>query len=297
MSESSTTERNNFSKWLWVAALTPMCVCGVVIAVLFGTNLVSLRQTTQQQSLRSTQARLTSRAVSLTSAVRVKATEQARVQTATAIMQAMSDGSRFPLVLSDAFDANSRNWLNGTHVSGKNSATLAVSEGKYQWHLTAGAKGFTQVVTSDAAPTPKFYLSVEVKQLSGPFTADYGVVFHKSENDFYYFNIDGSQYFRVGLWQDNKWKQLVATRRNYAIRVNDVNRLVVVGDGANYNFYINGQFADRMSATELTGGAFGLAAQLASAGDTMTLEFDDFELRMPPDTGSPTSTPTPTRSP
>ncbi|MBI5712571.1 MAG: hypothetical protein HZC38_03995 [Chloroflexi bacterium] len=292
MSESS-SERGNFSKWLWAAALTPMCLCGVVMAVLFGTNLVTLRQTTQQQSLRNTQARLTSRAISLTSAVRFKATEQARVQTSTAIMQAMSDGSRYPLILSDAFDVNSRNWLNGIHTSGKNNATLAVSEGKYQWHLTAGAKGFMHIVTSDAPSAQKFYLSVEVKQLSGPFTADYGVVFRKNENDFYYFNIDGNQYYRVNLWQDNKWKPLVATRRNYAIRLNDVNRLAVVGDGVNYFFYINGQFVDRMSAVELSDGAFGLAAQLASAGDDMMLEFDDFELRAPPDTGLPTSTPNP----
>ena len=290
MSQSS-TERNNFSKWLWVVALAPMCACGVVMALLFGTNLVSLRQTSQQGSLRNTQARLTSRALSLTSAVRVKATEQARVQTATAMMQAFSDGSRYPLILSDAFDSNSKNWLNGTHASGKNSATLAVSEGKYQWRLTAGAKGFMQIVTPDVLSMSKFYLSVEVKQLSGPFTTDYGVVFHKGENDFYYFGIDGNQYYRVNLWQNNKWKPLVATRRSYAIRLNDVNRLAVVGDGPNYIFYINGQFADRMTAAELNNGAFGIAAQLASMGDDVMLEFDDFELRMPPDTGLPTSTP------
>lgn len=295
MSQSS-TERNNFSKWLWVAALTPLCLCGVVMAVLFGTNLVTLRQTTQQGSLRNTQARLTSRAISLTSAVRLKATEQARVQTATAIMQALSDGSRYPLVLSDAFDTNSKNWLNGTFDSGKNSATLAVSEGKYLWHLSAGAKGFMQIVTTDIPPTSKFYLGVEVKQVSGPYTADYGVVFHKSEDDLYYFNIDGNQYYRVNLWQDNKWKPLVVARKNYAIRLNDVNRLVVVGDGANYIFYINGQFVDRMSATELNNGAFGIAAQLASPGDDMMLELDDFELRAPPDTGLPTSTPNPSNT-
>lgn len=288
MSQSST---NNFSKWLWAAALTPMCLCGAVMAVLFSTNLVSLRQTTQQQSLSKTQARLTSRALSLTSSVRVKATEQARAQTATAMMQALSDGSRYPLIFSDAFDSSSKNWLNGTFDSGKNIAALTLSEGKYQWHLTAGEKNFMQIVTTDISPTPKFYLGVEVKQLSGPVTADYGVVFHKNENDFYYFNIDGSQYYRVNLWQNNKWKPLVATRRSYAIRINDVNRLVVVGDGANYNFYINGQFVDRMSAAELSDGAFGIAAQVASPGDDMTLEFDDFELRMPPDTGAPTSTP------
>ena len=290
------TERSNFSKWLWVAALTPMCLCGVVMAVLFGTNLVTLRQTTQQQSLRNTQSRLTSRAFSLTSSVNVKASEQARAQTATAIMQALSNGSRYPLILSEAFDVNSKNWLNGIHTSGKNNAALAVSEGKYQWHLTAGSKGFMQIVASDAPPAQKFYVSVEVKQLSGPFTADYGVVFRKNESNFYYFNIDGNQYYRVGLWQGDKWKSLIATRRNYSIRLNDVNRLAVVGDGANYFFYINGQFADRMSEGELSDGAFGLAAQLASAGDDMMLEFDDFELRAPPDTGLPTSTPNPTNT-
>jgi xanthine/uracil permease len=115
------TERSNFSKWLWVAALTPMCLCGVVMAVLFGTNLVTLRQTTQQQSLRNTQSRLTSRAFSLTSSVNVKASEQARAQTATAIMQALSNGSRYPLILSEAFDVNSKNWLNGIHTSGHRS--------------------------------------------------------------------------------------------------------------------------------------------------------------------------------
>ena len=44
---------------------------------------------------------------------------------------------------------------------------------------------------------------------------------------------------------------------------------------------------------ELNGGAFGLAAQIASAGDDVMLEFDDFELRLPPDTGLPTSRPMP----
>ena len=153
-----------------------------------------------------------------------------------------------------------------------------------------------QIATTDIPSTSRFYLGVEVKQLSGPFTADYGVVFHKGENDFYYFGIDGNQYYRVNLWQDNKWKPLVATRKNYAIRLHDVNRLVVVGDGANYIFYINGQFVDRMSASELNGGAFGLAAQIASLGDDVMLEFDDFELRAPPDTGLPTSTPNPSNT-
>ena len=121
MSESSAVERGNFSRWLWVAALTPMCLCGVVMTVLFSFNLVSLRQTTQQQALSNTQARLTSRALAATSVVRLKATDQARAQTSTAMMQSLSDGLRYPLIFSDAFDANSKNWLTGIFDSGKNS--------------------------------------------------------------------------------------------------------------------------------------------------------------------------------
>jgi hypothetical protein len=236
MSEGS--PRKNFSFLLWLVALLPMGACGCVMLAVFALNLSTTRQNSQPLlALTRTRAALTSRALSLTSVARSQYTAQVRSLTTTAIAQNFSEASQYPLVFSDAFETSNKKWV-------ASAPTLTQSEGKYKWQLQGNA---IHLAIIDAAPTAKFYLSVELRLLKDMPNSDYGLVFRQNGPEFYALTITSGQLYRVNHYSLNSPRLILASRgRSNAIRPAEVNRLTVIGDGPNYALYINGQYVDQL---------------------------------------------------
>jgi hypothetical protein len=65
------------------------------------------------------------------------------------------------------------------------------------------------------------------------------------------------------------------------INVNSSNTLKVVGNGDQFNFYVNGTEVDSLRDSTHSSGTAGLAIELYDAGDQSTFEFDNFTIESP----------------
>lgn len=180
----------------------------------------------------------------------------------------------------DPFDTNEYNWLVETSEDEYASTTYEIVDGKYRWSSTA-YKAFIGWVRADRTHLSDFYFSVEVQQMTGPDTADYGIVFREDDDsNFYYFGInDQSQYVLYVFFEE--WETLVNFTESDLIKPGEVNRLAVIGEGSHFTFFINDQYLMEITDDKIPEGSVALAAELANENDQAVFEFDNFELRAP----------------
>jgi hypothetical protein len=186
----------------------------------------------------------------------------------------------------DDFEASNPNdWKIGSYAY--EGATINSSmDGSYRWHARAETHfvvwGHPNQLNGWETPEA-FYLSVDYRQITGPETAVAGLVFRGSGSEMNVFRVRGDQRYSISYWQGGAkgWDVLVPWTRTTAICPGEVNRLVVMGDGARYIFLINGQFVGELEDKRHSSGFAGLAIELFEPGDLAIFEFDNLELRHP----------------
>ena len=189
--------------------------------------------------------------------------------------------SRWPLVLSDTFDANEHDWPTGSDPNEFVTNKWRITGGKYRWEVQAH-QGVHWYVHPAGGYVSDFYLTVKVQQVSGPRDGGYGVVFRVLNSDnFYFFALRNTQDFIVWRSYRGKWTPLVDWTRSFAIRPGEVNQITVVAQGSHFVFWINDQLVVEADDEKLTTGRVGLSMELYEAGDEAIFEFDNFELRAP----------------
>ena len=107
----------------------------------------------------------------------LQATDTAAAYQATALNAATSGR----VILKDTFDSNKNNWVVKKSDDEYGVTNYKIADGNYTWDATAH-KAFIGWVTADPKSVSDFYLSTEVKQSSGPDSADYGVIFREDTN-------------------------------------------------------------------------------------------------------------------
>ena len=118
------------------------------------------------------------------------ATATAQVQNAQATAESIL--GNWNIIHTDSFDTNEFEWLEDTRDGEFSLTTYNIADGKYKWDVTAHKSSISWVRTG-TTPLADFYLSVEIQQVEGPDTADYGVIFREDDNtNFYYFGISDS---------------------------------------------------------------------------------------------------------
>jgi len=194
--------------------------------------------------------------------------------------------SQWPLSMFDGFEASNPNdWKIGSYAYER--ATIdSRMDGSYRWHARAESHfvvwGHPNQLngweTSEA-----FYLSVDYRQITGPETAVAGLVFRSSGSEMNVFRVRGDQSYAISHLQEGAkgWDELVPWTHTTAICPGEVNRLVVMGDGAHFIFLINGYFVGEFEDQRLSSGIAGLAIELFEPGDLAIFEFDNLELRHP----------------
>ena len=206
----------------------------------------------------------------------IQVTESAIAFQATATNAA----STWRAILTDTFDSNKNKWLNESADDEFANVNYQVTDGKYIWDATAH-KSFIGWVRANTKAIGDFYLSVDVRQVSGPDSADFGIIFREDDNgNFYYFGInDSSQYTLYEYF--GEWTTLIDWTESDLIRAGEPNRITMIAEGSQFTFFINDHYLASITDEHISKGGVALAIEMAQEDDQAVFEFDNFELRTP----------------
>jgi hypothetical protein len=211
-----------------------------------------------------------------TTAAALQATDTAMAYQATATNVA----GTWRTLVKDTFDSNKNKWQIKPSDDAYALTNYEITNGKYTWDTTAH-KAFIGWVTANTKSVSDFYLSADVKQPSGPDSADYGLIFREDTNsNFYYFGINEKGQYALYLYNKN-WSTLLDLTQSELIHPGQANRLTVLGEGSHFVFFINDQYLTELTDDTIKSGTTAFAIELANANDHAIFEFDNFELRVP----------------
>ncbi|MEK7682871.1 MAG: serine/threonine-protein kinase, partial [Chloroflexota bacterium] len=190
--------------------------------------------------------------------------------------------AHWPLVLSEPFDSNINGWNPFTDFSDEyGTRSFTFSSGKFRWELMADRDVNLHDIP-DTNALSDFYAAVELRQASGPDTADYGLAFRLiSGNEFYAFTISDTQQYAWQMLNGGEWTTLIPWTETETIVPGGDNRIAVLAEGEHFMFFINDQLVDEGDNADLKQGRAGLVVDAFDPGITTTFEFDNFELRQP----------------
>ena len=307
--------KRRIPKWVWVVGgLAVILLCGAVLllgGIAARQAQVAATAQAQTQGTAAAQAQATatalriaqatgtadSRATATARIVQGTATARAWVEQATATSQAQAtateeasmdasllEPSRWPLILHDGFSTAGNGWSTGDYSDELVEGNRTISNDKYRWQVTAlgGVVWWSIPDLPDVDTVSDLYLTVEGQQTSGDTDVQYGLVFRRVDRDNYYiFRIRGDGEYQLRVRYEGEWDTLISWTASPLILPGQVNRLTVVAEGADFDFYVNGQLLDEYSDSKLSEGKVALVVGLDDEGDTGTIEFDNFEVRSP----------------
>lgn len=187
----------------------------------------------------------------------------------------------WPLIVCDNFDTDSGSWPTGI-----SSDELAIVSrfigGTYAWQAKALQGVFTSV-RYGLDSYPDFYAATTAAWMGAAPDARYGLQFRWQDASNFYvlFVHDGTQQFSLQAVFGNNWETLLDWTQSNAIRAGGSNRLAVLAQGPRIVLYINGEQVGEVNDGRIPAGQAGLAIDLTEGQDA-ALQFDDFELRVPP---------------
>lgn len=202
-------------------------------------------------------------------------------ETATARQALVENAANnWDVILTDMFDSNENNWLVESSDDEYSLTNYEIVGGKYKWDATAH-QSFIGWVRADLENLTDFYISVEVRQLEGPDTADYGIIFREDDNsNFYYFGITNQGQYILYVFFDD-WERLIDWTQTDLIRPDEANRITVVGEGPHFTFFINDHYLTEFTDSRISQGSTALAIEMENENDHGVFEFDNFELHKP----------------
>jgi hypothetical protein len=234
--------------------------------------------TAEAESLQGTAAAGTARAEEATALAQL-------VANATGTAQAVPPtvpSADWPLLLQEGFTNNDNGWHPFEDFQDDyGTRSFVLSRGRFAWDVTP-LRDIHMHDTPSMASISDFLVSVDVRQTSGPQTADYGLAFRVvSDNTLYTFNISDTGQFAVQLLNRGEWSTLLNWAATGAIRPGETNNLQVLAQGDQFTFFINDQEVAQLGDGSLPQGRVGLAIDHFEEEVTASWEFDNFEVRAP----------------
>lgn len=262
-------------------------------SILVALILVSC-STTGENPATETARQVTVVARATTMARALRSTDVARITQATATAQAWQDElrsvARWPLLVQEAFDDNSLEWVIGEDTGEYADIVWQIKDGKYIWDATA-RQGFVWWNRPELDEAGDFYASVDARQISGVETGQMGLFFRQSVDSRYYtFTLRGDGMFSLDWHDEDGWTSLMDWTQSEAVRMDQSNRLGVLARGNQLALLINDQLVAEYSTDYALAGSLGLLIGMDDEGDEGVFEFDNFEVRVPE---LPQETPTP----
>jgi len=190
----------------------------------------------------------------------------------------------WPLIYQDNFETDRGIWQVGEIRGTNNNVNLAIQDGQYIWSMdilnetienTFGA--YVSVANVDLANT--IYLAVDIQWISGEGANNrYGITYRRQGLDLYSFRIENNDQFRIGMWLNGQWQDMVNLVNIPNYEPGDRIRLAVITNQSTQSFFINDKFLGEVEEGSLTLGNVGLTALFTT---DMVIAFDNFEYRSP----------------
>ena len=184
-------------------------------------------------------------------------------------------------------------WATGASDDSSMRVSKQVVGGKYAWEMEARQPVNQQSYLMDFQPgvsSTGYQISVKARLASGPQDALFGLCFHYQGTErFWQFLVDESGRAFVAARGESGWSFPGGIRLEDApVHPGLVNTLTIQVTAKSAVFFVNGYRVGRINADahaedSLLTGSFGLAADVARAGDVISLEFDDFTVSTPPE--------------
>jgi hypothetical protein len=183
---------------------------------------------------------------------------------------------------SDDFETIPGVWELGETSNEYASEKITINNGKYVWEVTSIKPTFrTQL--PEAPVVSDFELQAEMRLVSGPEDAAYGLVFRSNNQGLYGLYIMNRGIFMLGFrdGQTGEWSYPVEWTQSQAINENSPNILRVVAKGPGIELFINEKRVGSISDTHLSSGRTGITVSLLEAEQKAIVEVDNFYLTEP----------------
>ncbi|MCD6401798.1 MAG: hypothetical protein J7L73_07700 [Anaerolineales bacterium] len=211
-----------------------------------------------------------------------EATQTAAVANTQAAQQAaiLREAESWELVIDETFDENTLDWYEGDVDDEYVSMTLSIDNGNYLWDGVA-KQGFVWRVWPESDDYTDFYLSVDAQNLGENSDAQVGLIFSQTEDQYYLFDARDDGSFEVYKSENGEWTDLISLTTSAAIRPDTANKLSVISQDGWFTFFINDQWVGEEINENPLGGQVGVAIGVSNEGETATIAFDNFVLRVP----------------
>lgn len=221
------------------------------------------------------------------------ATDLQLTATAQAVQSLLQAAGDWELVLPADFEQASTAWVTGVDSNDYGSSKWTIALSKLRWEAAA-TQGMVWWSIPDMPPVSDFFLSVDTRQISAPPDSLVGLTFRVTEDEegYYLYQVDAGGNFAVYQLENGQWLSLLSWRPAPEYLPGQSNQLAVLGQGAQFYFFINNAMVAELLAESLAVGTAGLAIGLNNPGDSGTWEFERFQVSAPAGTF-----PTPTAHP
>jgi len=242
-------------------------------------NATATAESIQATRAAQAQASATPRPAQATATAQAEATASAL---AACLHRSLLAPSDWEVIVCDPFDDDDNDWSLGEYEGERVVGYRQLVDGKLLWDAEALSSVIWWTIP-DLVETDDFYLTTEARRVTGAENAQLGVIFRRADADHYgLFKIqDSSQHFKFSTRHEGEWHTVMDWAKTSAIRPGEWNRLTVLGEGERFTFYINDQYVGEVDESRLSEGSVGISVELLEEGDTVILEFDNFELRAP----------------
>lgn len=268
------TSHKSTHPWSWILIL--VCMTGISSCQNTNDGFNNATATAQGERAIRMATEMASYAEATRSALNVN------LQATEGALQSLFDSAaRWPVLFEDSFDQvdEAKDWPLGSQDDPLASISWSITGGKYDWEAEA-KDSFVWWAYPTLDPASDFYLAASARQISGPGTGEYGLVYRMTENDDYYlFELSADGQFAVFLNDANGWETLLDWQDSDAIQLDGENQMAVFAQGEQFYFFINGQKVADLYDDRLAEGKVGLLIGLSNEGDTGKWEFDNFEYR------------------
>jgi predicted Ser/Thr protein kinase len=258
-------------------------------------------QTATAQAQTVTVQAATAQAQTATAQTAAVQAQTATVQTATAQAQTAAEASaaeqrlvqarHWNQIFYDDFDKVSRLWATKEYTETQVQLNPSIDGGVYRWIIKKAGRPFYAYSALIDNPESIFYINVYGKQINGLSNAMYGVTLRVSSSNnkdtAYLFRItEGGKtfaFYRYDTSKQERFKPLKYGIYPSALAGNN-NRVEIVVDGNLFLFFVNGRYVGQYSDEDnpLQSSKLGLWVNVEANTSNTIIEFDNFEVRVPP---------------
>jgi serine/threonine-protein kinase len=292
---------NQSSRKTWLpmlAIVAALGICGVLTVIILGlafngpgddtTAATAAAQQTQAEQINSTSTALALAKQATTTSTQANQLTSTltpdRIPTTLVKKPLILGLPDWPVQIEENFIDNRNDWWLGENTTSEHFDLIKaeIQNGYYLASLEAKKPNNAWWLNNDNFQTgDSFILSIATHQTAGSDDAWRGVTFrHSDDHDYYLLSIQGSGYFGVWIHQDNVFRQLLPPTAIASVKAGLTSHLAVLGQGANFTFYINGEQVGRVTDATLTAGNTGVYFEVGSSQDG-SFETDYIQIQSP----------------